>query len=102
MKPLTKDKQNPGEPMSRHRTQLPDKSTTNGPGQELVAWLPFENRHADVGSVLGVYVCAPVSLESYPPPCLHICIWSPFTAEEYLLFCTITAADGLIYHGKVV
>lgn len=36
----------------------------------------FENRHSDLGSVLDVCMCAPVSLESYPPPCFHVCIGS--------------------------
>lgn len=73
MKPLRWDKQEPAEFMSRRTAQLPDRSTTRVLGQELVAWLPFW-KHSGLGIVLGV--CAPVSLESYPPPCLHVCIGS--------------------------
>lgn len=85
--------------MSRHRTQLPDKPTIKGPGQELVAWLPFENRHSDPGSVL-VSVCALVALENYPPPRLHGCVrsvffWPFFPSEKKLpLFCTIAVEDA--------
>lgn len=57
VKALTWDKQKPGDVLSRRRKWLPDKSSTKGLGQELVAWLPFENSHIDLGSVLYVCVC---------------------------------------------
>lgn len=63
-------KQKPSEHVIRRRKQLPDKPTTKGPGQDLVAWKPFGNRHADPGSVL-VCVRAPVAVQHYPPPCFY-------------------------------
>lgn len=71
--------------------QITDKPMTKGPGQELVAWLPFENRHAEMGSVLVcvcVYVCAPVSLEIYPPSCMCVCVYvlDPLTQQKQIIF----------------
>ena len=57
--------------MSRGRTQLPDKPTTKGPGLELVAWLPFENRHADPGSVL-VCVLQFLWKATLPLACMYV------------------------------
>lgn len=50
------DKREPAESVRRRRKQCTDKPTTKVPGQELVAWLLFENRHADPGSICALWL----------------------------------------------
>lgn len=62
--------------LSRRRKPLPDKPTMKLPGQELVAWLPFENRHAKPGSVCALWLLLKATLS------LHLCIMSSFTTDK--------------------